>query len=121
MTNDTTTPTVTRDDMVEFIFAQPPGKRLKMNEYFADAKCGCLMVQYGRAQGWNFYACCTESWYYRNPFDNASIDTDIAQLDGFGFDFLFDNWIEDLSTVTHYGQLHQRLQDKQREKYTPQH
>lgn len=63
-------------EMVKFILEQPDEKKVDMAESCYRDDCGCLMVQYGKHQGWEFSCCNTNSWVDFRPY----IDTDIAKM-----------------------------------------
>lgn len=53
---------VTRQDMVDFIMAQPDEREVDFDQTRIRDECGCLMVQYGKANGFRFYRCGPASW-----------------------------------------------------------
>ena len=55
--------TVTRQDMVEFIQAQPDDRKVDFADAFKDDECGCVMVHYGREKGLDFNDCGINTWH----------------------------------------------------------
>jgi len=55
--------TITRQELIDFIKRQPDEKEFWMDQSTNQSSCGCLMVQYGREQNWDFEGCGFTSWW----------------------------------------------------------
>lgn len=53
---------VTRQDMVDSIMAQPDEREVDFDQTRINSECGCVMVHYGKAKGFQFYSCGYNFW-----------------------------------------------------------
>ena len=59
--------------MANFILQQPPGRTVDFSECsLLDLKCGCLMIHYGQARGWNFSRVDSMRWTMIYRYNDAS-------------------------------------------------
>lgn len=55
-------PIVTKQQMVDYCFAQPDDRNVDFGENYFRKPCGCVMVHYGKDNGMQFDGCGFTSW-----------------------------------------------------------
>lgn len=58
--------TITANEMLDYIFSQPPEKPVDWLENEPGAKCGCLMFQFAKDMGLGELHCGFRTWYLPN-------------------------------------------------------
>ena len=107
---------VTAKQMEDFITAQPPERKIAFDESNPYDACGCLMVHYGKAHGFEFDGCGFETWglYVREGIGMLPSRKVVAEFEG---NLKFSSFLPlDYSCildVKNYGQLQQAIRDKE--------
>lgn len=65
---------VTKQQMIDYIFSQPDDRRVNFRENWANQDCGCVMVHYGKDNGFEFVGCGTMNWENWKGKAEAEID-----------------------------------------------
>ena len=78
---------VTEKEMIDFIMAQPRDRPLNMYDNYTDDKCGCVMVHYGQAKGFEFDGCGYNEWEKEYEDDNPIVVAKLAN-DRLYYDFV---------------------------------
>jgi hypothetical protein len=66
---------ITTEEMLDFIFSQPPEKVVDWMENESSEPCGCLMVQFGRDNQLEFDSCSYRNW------NSIDLSTKIARFE----------------------------------------
>lgn len=94
-------------DILEFVMAQPDDRPVDMGNNVANAKCGCVMIDYGReVLGFEEFACGYSAW--------EKVDSDnrhIAKIKGEQSIFDLLN-ISAHRSVKTYGEIKQKINEK---------
>ena len=59
---DNPIPIVTKQQMIDYIFAQPDERRVNFSQNYFHNDCGCVMVHYGKDNGVKFHGCGFQAW-----------------------------------------------------------
>lgn len=70
--------TVTKQQMIDYCFAQPDDRQVDFEENYARNKCGCVMVQYGKDNGIEFEGCGYRSWEASPCNDAAHFESGVS-------------------------------------------
>ena len=74
---------VTRQNMIDFINQQDPNRPINFSQTNANSTCGCLMVQYGIANNFDFDHVGTSEWFNKDNCRIARFEFPI-KYDSFG-------------------------------------
>jgi hypothetical protein len=85
-------------ELAQFIMNQSDSKPVDFTETEANSKCGCLMVQYGVANGFEFTSCGYQFWTNRGG-PKYKIECSL------GFDTFLPEGFKGGSKITTFGQL----------------
>ena len=53
---------VKKQEIKEFVFAQPDDRKVDMGQNYPRESCGCVLVHYGKHQEWKFDSCGFNTW-----------------------------------------------------------
>lgn len=77
---DNPIPIVTKQQMIDYIFAQPDDRMVDFDENYAGQKCGCIMVHYGKDNGIvGFDICGFQRWEGKSKGEDTEV---LAKLEG---------------------------------------
>lgn len=71
-------PIVTKQQMIDYCFAQPDDRIVNFGENYNNTHCGCVMVQYGKTNGLDFAGCGFQYWEKDDGYKVARLEGNIT-------------------------------------------